>query len=505
MTNTTEDILDGIPAILFHIDEAGNILDFRSSPFIQHHPEPSALPCPLSELLPENKAAEILRSCATLEKSSPPRLCHYSLLINKRTRHFEGRLHKNNNITAVIVWDASENTKAEEDKHQLSEQLRQRQKMEALGQLTGGIAHDFNNILASILGYADLTLDAVESMGEPELIRYQREVIDAGEKARDLIMQMLAFSRAQPSDTIALMPSPLIKETMKMLQSALPSTIDVDITTEEDLPKIQVDPTQFHQAIVNLCINARDAIEQKGQINISVSKALCHDIDCSSCQARFKGDYVAVTISDNGRGINPILMNKIFEPFFTTKQSSNNTGMGLSVAHGIVHDSDGHIVVKSQPDFGTTFCLYLPVVTKQENTAAHRPSYNSQKNIDIDAHILIVDDEESVARLQGELLRARGLSVAVYSDSLRAIEAFKNNPDGFDLLLVDQTMPGLTGLELAKEALELRPGVPIVLNSAQGERDHTDDAKKAGIKAFLSKPIPSETLLCTIIEILKKP
>ncbi len=504
MKELAGDILDTFPAILFHIDDAGNVLDFRPSKFIQNHPKPSKLPCPLGTLLPESKAAKIVRLSTTLEENGPPQPCRYSLLSNNLESHFEGRLSKTGDMTTVVVWDASERTKVEKEKEHLYRQLRQHQKTEALGQLTSGIAHDFNNILASILGYADLALDALETMGDPELLRYLQEIIDSGESARDLIVQMLAFARARPSDAIALMPSPLIKETIKILQSSLPSTIELNVSTEENLPQIKVDPTQFHQAIINLCINARDAIEEKGNINISVSKVQCQHADCSACQEHFEGEYIEITISDNGCGINPTFLNKIFEPFFTTKESNRNTGMGLSVAHGVIHDSHGHIVVDSQPDFGTTFRLYLPSIAKQKNIAPSLDNTRTFRGISMNAHILVVDDEESVARLQGELLQAKGFSVSVFSDPLQALDTIKGNPDGFDMLLADQTMPGLTGIELAKKALELCPHLPVVLNSAQGDRDYTGEAKAAGINAFLSKPIPSEVLLNTVVGLLKK-
>ncbi|MFC1748417.1 response regulator [Pseudomonadota bacterium] len=502
MKNLADDILDTFPAILFHIDDMGNVLDFRPSKFIQNHPRPKKPPCSLSEVLPEETAAEIIRlSEAATENKAPTHFC-YNLSNEEKQSHFEGRLSKYDNITTVVVWDASEKTKADEEKHHIYEQLRKNQKMEALGQLTGGIAHDFNNILASILGYADLTLDAVDSMGETELVRYLQEVIDSGEKARDLIAQMLAFARAKPSDAITLMLNPLIKETIKMLQSALPSTIELDIKAEEELPLVKVDPTELHQAIVNLCINSRDAIGQKGTIDIGATHTQCDNFICASCQKPFTGSFAEISIADSGKGINPVLLDKIFDPFFSTKKSANSTGTGLSVVHEIIHDCKGHIMVESQPDYGTTFRLFLPIVEEKEKATSRTQKSISFKNVDIDSSILVVDDEESVARLQGELLRLKGFSAVVFSDALHALEAFKVDPNRFDLVLVDQTMPGLTGIELATEILGVRPDMPIVLNTAQGDHDYTEEAKEAGIRAFLTKPIPSETLIRTIADLL---
>lgn len=502
MKNLADDILDTFPAILFHIDGEGNVVDFRPSQFINNHPSPKTTPCPLSSVIPEQAAEEVIRLNSNAADKSAPILFQYNLVNSEEESHFEGHLTKNGDTSTVIVMDASERTKADEEKHHIYEQLRKNQKMEALGQLTGGIAHDFNNILASILGYADLTLDAVESMGEKELVRYLQEVIDAGEKARDLIAQMLAFARAKPSDAITLMLNPLIKETVKMLQSALPSTIEIDIRAEEDLPMVKVDPTELHQALVNLCINSRDAINEKGNIDIGAAHVECDQFTCASCQKRFSGTYAEISIADNGRGINPVMLDKIFDPFFSTKKSANSTGMGLSVVHGIVHDCKGHITVESQPDYGTTFRLYIPAVEEKEKSTTVRQKRISLKDVDIDSSILVVDDEESVARLQGELLRLKGFSAVVFSDALHALEAFKVDPKRFDLALVDQTMPGLTGIELATEILHIRPDMPIVLNTAQGDHDYSDEAKEAGIRAFLTKPIPSETLISTIADLL---
>jgi signal transduction histidine kinase len=504
MATLADEILDTLPALLFGIDDSGQVIEYRASPFIKGHPQPPQLPCSLFDLWPQTTAAEITRAITRLKHGQAPLQFSYSVdeeaNEHGRERHFKARISKQNGRFIIIAMDASEELSQEGEKQRLYEQLRQTQKMEALGQLTGGIAHDFNNILASILGYADLTLDAVEVMGEEDLARYLREVIDSGEKARDLIAQMLAFSRAKPNDAVALMPAPLIKEAVKMLHSALPTTITLNVNSEEHLPLIKIDPAQLNQIIINLCINARDAIGEDGAINITVAASQYQQLRCNSCQDHFEGEYVEIAISDNGSGIDPLLLGRIFDPFFTTKEFNRNSGMGLSVVHGIIHDQGGHIVVDSQPGHGTTVRLFFPAIPTA--TATTHPK-SPPKTLGIKATILVIDDEESTARLQGELLRNKGFAVEVFSDAFQALQSYRLDPARFDLALVDQIMPGMNGIAVAQELLELRPEMPIILNTTEEGRDDSNAAKAAGIRALLTKPIHSARLLNTIIELLQ--
>ena len=504
MTRLADEILDTLPALLFGIDGGDQVIEYRASPFIKGHPQPPHLPCTLLDLWPKTAVAEIVRATTRLKQGQPPLQFSYSVReeVNggDRERHFKARISKQNERFIIIAMDASEELSQEGEKHRLYEQLRQNQKMEALGQLTGGIAHDFNNILASILGYADLTLDAVEIMGEEDLARYLREVIDSGEKARDLIAQMLAFARAKPNDAVALMPAPLIKETVKMLHSALPPTITLNISNEEGLPLIKIDPAQLNQIIINLCINARDAIGENGAINITISASHRQPLRCNSCRERFEGEYVEIAIADDGSGIDPLLIERIFDPFLTTKEFNRNSGMGLSVVHGIVHDQQGHIVVESQPGHGTTVRLFFPAIAAAMDVATPK---SLPKAPDIKATILVIDDEESTARLQGELLRNKGFAVEVFSDAFEALQFYRLDPARFDLALVDQVMPGMNGIAVAQELLELRPEMPIILNTTQEGSDYSSAAKAAGIRALLTKPIHSARLLNTIIELLQ--
>ncbi len=503
MNRSASEIINTLPALLFCLDSRHQITSFRGSPFIHGHPQPTTLPCTLFDLWPKTAATEITKTITRIEENQPPRQFRYSVNSTNQQYHFKAYISKQADSFAIIVLDASTEFNQEDEKQHLYDQLRQNQKMEALGQLTGGIAHDFNNLLASILGYADLTLDALEAMGKEVLANYLREVINSGEKARDLITQMQAFARAKPNTAITLVPTLLLKSATSLLQAALPETIQLSINSEEGVSPIKIDPAQFNQVVVNLCLNARDAIGEAGNIDIALSSHR-HLLECSSCHTRFDGEYVEVSISDNGRGIDPTLITRIFDPFFTTKEFNNNSGMGLSVVHGIVHEHQGHLVVQSQPNYGTTIRLFFPAISEQTSPQQSRTTLPARQHSS-NATLLVIDDEESCARLQGELLRNKGFTVEIFSDALQALERYRLNPQRFDLILVDQNMPGISGIEVAQAVRTLRPEILIILNTNHTEHDYNAQAKAAGINALLSKPIHPEQLLTTILDLLQAP
>lgn len=400
--------------------------------------------------------------------------------------------------------DITEKARAREEKTRLYDEIRKAQKMEALGRLTSGIAHDFNNILASILGYADLALDAVTQLGEEEIARYLNEVIMEGEKARDLITQMLAFSRGHPSENVALNPAPLVKELAKVVQSSLPQSIELSIATDADIPKIHIDPTQLHQAILNVCINARDALDQRcGNITIGVNGVSCYQAKCSACHENFDGEYVEISVADDGEGIEPYMLDHIFEPFFSTRESSKNSGMGLATVHGIMHEHDGHILVDSILDYGTTVRLLLPIAHSQPGTGSAGHTRPRQTRLGHGARLLIVEDDESIAGLQSELLQSRGFRTEVYSDVYQALARFKQEPDRFDCVVVDQAMPSLSGIEFSQKLLKLRPALPIILCTTNDKAGSAADLTQLGIQGWLRKPFSSEQLIDLIFSLLK--
>lgn len=393
-----------------------------------------------------------------------------------------------------------------DERHQLRRQLQQAQKMEAIGQLTGGIAHDFNNILASIMGYAGLALDRFGEKCEPKLRDYLEEVYRAGERARDLIAQLLAFSRADSSEARALPLAPMIKEAVKLLGSTLPASIEVRLDIDHGVSDARIDPVHLHQIVMNLCINARDAMDGRGQIEIGLHQTRCKGerccrCVCASCHQNFEGDYVELRIANDGPPIPPEMLERIFEPFYTTKEVGKGTGMGLSMVHGIVHEHGGHILVENGESRGVAFRIFLPAVASAEASAE---GDEARRSLPLPAcgRLLIVDDEEAVAGFMAELMETHGYEVATETNGAEALELFRTAPEAFDLLIIDQTMPGLSGGELAREVLALRPDLPIVLCTGYSEEMDEAKARAIGIRAYLAKPVAARDLLDTVANLL---
>ncbi|MBD3669828.1 MAG: PAS domain S-box protein [Gammaproteobacteria bacterium] len=407
------------------------------------------------------------------------------------------------NVIVAIIQDVSERKHAEERYHEIQKQLFQTQKMEALGHLTGGIAHDFNNMLASILGYSQLCQDQLKS-DDPKLDKianYTDQVITASKRARDLITQMLTFSRSK-SDTQEdhTLIKPIISEVVGLLRSSLPSTINIDYEVDNNLPAAAVQPIQLHQVLMNLCINARDAMENVGTITIRGYQQHANDI-CSSCHKHFNGKYIAIQISDSGSGIPEETIEHIFEPFYTTKETGKGTGMGLSVIHGIVHSHEGHIVVQSQQDQGTSFSIFLALSQEREPSVEEKPQDKLRASLS-GITVAIVDDDISVGSFLKEMLDMHEVSSTYFSDSLTALEHIKEHPGEYDLVITDMTMPNLTGLQLAENLVKTGIQTPIILCSGyNSEEINPDSCRELGIHACMTKPIDTRELLKMIADI----
>jgi CheY-like chemotaxis protein len=381
----------------------------------------------------------------------------------------------------------------------------QMQKMDALGKLTGGVAHDFNNILASIMGYTTLALTRYADRSNKKLVEYLEAVYQAGERARDLISQMMTFSRSGSAELEPMQLNPIIKESVKMLRSIIPSSIAINLHVEPGLPNVNSNPVQIQQIIMNLCINARDAIENNGKIDIRVIPAEINTEVCASCHNPFSGDYVKLEIEDNGVGIDPVLLKRIFEPFLTTKEVGQGTGMGLSTVHGLVHMLDGHITVASELDKGTVFTIYLPgLQTDDKHSGLKKLSYpgTDMTKQERKSHILVIDDEQPLAMMFSELFSTYNYDVSTFTDSREAFREFERDPDAFDLVITDYTMPELSGLELGKLLLTLRPELPVILCSGYSENIDEEKASDAGFKAFFTKPINLQDLISTVSELI---
>ncbi|MCE5334557.1 MAG: PAS domain S-box protein [Desulfobacteraceae bacterium] len=400
-------------------------------------------------------------------------------------------------ITGAVVTfkDVTEQKCAEETRAKLEAQLRQAQKMEAIGTLAGGIAHDFNNILTPIMGYCQLALS--ETDPESSLHRQIAQVFQSSVRARDLVKQILAFSRKGEQQRRAVQVSFIVKEALNFMRSSLPSTLEIRHEIDQDalMCSVMADPTQIHQIIMNLCTNAAHAVgEQDGTLVVKLSlMAVATDAEYPNIRP---GMYLKLSVSDTGCGMDESVLQRIYEPYFTTKGASEGTGLGLSVVYGIVNTLRGTIAVRSKPGKGTTFTILLPQADESEfNIADTMPDPLSGTG-----RILLVDDEKSVVDVVKEVLEQMGYNVVARYSSLDALEAFQANPWRFDLVMSDQTMPQMTGIDLAKEMLKIRPNTPIVLCTGMIDTAYKERALEAGVKAFLVKPL----ILHELAETLKK-
>jgi signal transduction histidine kinase/ActR/RegA family two-component response regulator len=395
--------------------------------------------------------------------------------------------------------DITERNQAEEEKKHMQTQLQQAQKMEAIGTLAGGIAHDFNNILGAILGYAEMVQ---EDSPPGSIVRKDiDQVVKASYRAKDLVKQILAFSRQDKTDQIPLQPGIIIKEALKMLRPSLPSTIDIQQDIDLEAGLILADPTQIHQVMVNLCTNAFHAMEETGgTLTISLKKKTLSPNDLANEPRVQPGNFVQLSIGDTGPGIVPEIQAKMFDPYFTTKEVGKGTGMGLAIIHGIAKSYKGFVTCHSGLGEGTVFHVYLPVIadpTLFEIETAHR-------EIDQLGHerILFIDDEEILVEMGQAMLERLGYRVTVRRNSIEALNTFQNQPDQFDLVITDQTMPDMTGSDLARRMLQIRPGMPIILCTGYSSLITEEKAKIFGIKGFAMKPLAKKDIAALIREVL---
>ncbi len=381
----------------------------------------------------------------------------------------------------------------------LEKSLRQAQKMEALGTLAGGIAHDFNNILSAIIGYTQLSQFKVPE-GSLES-SYLGQVLTAGARAKDLVSQILTFSRQQELERKPILIAPLIKEGIKMLRSSIPSTIRIKQVVSETPMMIFADPTQIHQVLMNLCTNAAHAMQEKGGIlDIQlVPERVVRDKPLQPL-VLMPGDYAKLTVSDTGCGIDSSVMDKIFDPFFTTKSVGEGTGLGLSVVYGIVRDQNGAIDISSEPGKGTTVTVYFPLTETEKIIQEDMPERISGGN----ERILFVDDEATLVELGNAILTSLGYHVTTRTSSIEALEAFRSRPHDFDLVITDMTMPNMRGDHLAKELLKIKQDLPIVLCTGFSEILSEARAKDIGIRGFIMKPITVKDIAKAVRDVLDK-
>ncbi|RPI77908.1 MAG: response regulator, partial [Desulfobacteraceae bacterium] len=371
------------------------------------------------------------------------------------------------------------------ERKRLESQLVQAQKMEAIGTLAGGIAHDFNNIVGIILGYTEIAL--MEASEESPMVPKLQEVLKAGERARDLIRQILAFSARSEQDRRPVNIGSIARDVVKLLRASLPSTIEIRQDIDKDAGPVLADPTQIHQVLMNLGVNAGHAMRQKGGVlSVALARVSLGENEIKEYPDLQAGTFCKLTVQDTGSGIDPAVIDRIFEPYFTTKGPGEGTGLGLAVVHGIVKGHKGSIRVQSEPGKGAVFEVLLAVVPSSD-----RPQEVKGKKLERgnNERILLVDDEPLLLDTMEIMLRSIGYRVTAQAHSAEAMQMFQAHPDDFDLVITDQTMPEMTGVELARALLQIKATVPIILCTGFSELVSPDQAKIMGVREFLYKPI----------------
>jgi len=443
------------------------------------------------------KIAKNLRACLAGETVNDvvevDTLVFESLYVPKRDSHGE--------VIGVsgFAWDVTARVRAEDVARDLEGQLRQSQKMETVGTLAGGIAHDFNNILSPILGFSEL---ALTSLPEKHPARADIEqVMKAARRARDLVKQILLFSRRSDQEKHPVQLHLIVNEAMTLVRSMLPPNVEISQHVENQGDTVLADASQMHQIVMNLAVNAIYAMrETGGMLRIELLRTELGEKRTRGTSVLQPGPYVMLAVGDEGEGMDKNTLQRVFEPFFTTKPTGLGTGLGLSVVHGIVHSHGGAVEVRSRQNEGTTFSVYLPAVSSIDTRP---PSAAPSARGGGGEHILIVDDEEPIMDLLRRILEARGYRVSAFTSSSEALTAFERQPAGFDAVITDQTMPRMSGLELAGAMRLLRHDVPVILTTGFVDRA-TLPSSGGHIAAVAAKPFDADVITALLRKVLDR-
>ncbi len=432
-----------------------------------------------------------------------------------RLRDAENNLQKQKKILESMVQERTielvrsnkelkneikEHNRAEKEKKELESQLRQSQKMEAIGILAGGIAHDFNNILYVISGYTEMSMDEVPE--KSSVHSNLKEIMQGVVRATEMVQHILLFSRKSSVKKEYVKLYSVINDAVKFLRGTIPSTIDIDLDIDTDCGRILADLTQINQLIINLATNSYHAMQNSGGVLgiVLVEKKISSD-DLDFKYSLSPGDYLKLTISDTGCGMDKEILGKIFDPYFTTKEVGKGTGMGLSMVHGIVKDHGGDIKIYSEPGKGTKFDIYFPLMA---NESVKQKALSAEQNLTGTERILFVDDEESIALMGKHILENLGYCVTSQVNSMEALETFKRSPDEFDLIITDLTMPHMTGIELASKIIKIKPDIPVIICTGFSNTNDEIKAKAAGVSSFIMKPIVKKQMASIIRKVLDK-
>ncbi len=400
-------------------------------------------------------------------------------------------------IIEGLAVDITKQKKAEQEQLKLMNQLREVQRMEAIGTLAGGIAHDFNNILAAIIGYSEMAVEIIpaDNPANPMV----QHVLKAGNRAKELVKQILAFSRQGTGERKPIQIQKLAWEAIKLLEATIPKSIQIRTEINDTCGTVMADPTQVHQVMMNLCTNSYHAMRKNGGTLEVTVKQVKYSPPPSEISQPDQEDYILMEVRDTGHGMNKAVLERIFDPYFTTKKKGEGTGLGLSVVHGIVISHNGHITVDSEPGKGTCFQIYFPVIQQANDTPIAEPITIPMGN---NEHILLLDDEELLADMGQQVLTRLGYRVTAFTNAKDALHAFQAHPDDFQLVITDMSMPNMSGTELGQKLLAIRPDISLILFTGFSEMMNEAKAKKLGFKGFVMKPMVTSKLATIIRNVL---
>ena len=485
------ELAESLPQVIFEVDSKGNLVYLNQTGYALFGYTPEDLGKGFNVLetfIPEDRERIASDIMLNLEGRMLGRQ-EYTAVKKDGTKFPVGvhanRVMREKNATGVrgILIDFTPTKLAEEEKKKIEIQLQQAQKMEAIGALAGGIAHDFNNILSAIIGYTEL---ATLNEGAEHCTAELKEVLTAANRAKDLVKQILAFSRQTDEERMPVRVALVAKEAVKFLRATIPATIEIKTRIDDKSGAVLANSVELHQIIMNLCTNAQHAIgDEAGLMEVSVQNI---EIDLSQRTDLIDleiGAYVRISVRDSGYGMTPDVIKRIFDPYFTTKEKGVGTGLGLAVVHGIVKKYGGTIKVESELMKGTTFQIYLPKTDIAASSNAELPNLITGGF----ERILFVDDEKMLVDIGHQVLQRLGYHVVSRTSPIEALELFKAKPSFFDLVITDKTMPGMTGVALAKELMSIRPDLPVIICTGYGQAIDQERAKQIGIKAFVMKPI----------------